>query len=370
MRLPSFSNLMNAKNSALVEAASVGDVSRLRSLLEEKVNVNARGENYRTAQMAAAIHGHLDCLRLLKNYAADEFAIDGQGRSVMHVAVMANRLEAVKWLLGAYPPASPQAPKSWRLFRAAHAVKDMISHKVLREVSDAEGSKPLHLAVKLNLKGMVELLLAAGADVDSKNNWGRTPLHEAVVSNLPGVAQILIIGGAQVEAGDAELMSPLHLAAKLNHKETIAILLANNAHRYAYNLNGDLPVHLAARQGNISAIKSLIADRTDLGRTTKPGETLLHIACLTNGLMLADYLLRNTVDVNSWARPQQTHHGLTGGVLPLSQENKRTNNLPQTPLHYACTAGLFEMSALLIDHGAWISTYFRNFLSPIKDSAP
>ena len=355
MRLPSFSNLVNTKNSALIEAASAGDLPRLATLLEEKVNVNARGENYRTAQMAAAIHGHLDCLGLLKNYAADEFAIDGQGRTVIHVAVMANRLEVVKWLLGAYPPASPQAPKSWRLFRAAHAVKEMISHKVLREVSDAEGSKALHLAVKLNLKGMVDLLLAAGADVESKNNWGRTPLHEAVISNLPGIAQILIAAGAKVEAGDAELMTPLHLASKLNHKESIALLLGNNVHRYSYDHNGDLAIHVAARQGNLSAIEALITDRTDLGRTTKPGETLLHIACLTNGLMLADYLVKNTVDVNPWARPQQTHHGLTGSVLPSSQESKRTSTLPQTPLHYACTAGLFEMSVLLIDHGAWIN---------------
>ncbi len=357
LRLPSFSLLTNAKTSAIIEAANVGDLPRLRSLLEEKVNVNARSDNYRTPQMAAAIHGHLDCLKLLKNYAADEFATDGQGRTVMHVAVMANRLETVNWLLGAYPPSSPQIPKPWRLFRAAHAVKDMISHKILREVSDAEGSKPLHLATKLNLKGMVELLLAAGAETESKTNWGRTSLHEAVVSNHPGIAQILISSGAKTEAVDAESMSPLHLAAKLNHRESIDLLLANNANRYAYNGTGDLPIHVAARQGNISAIEALIVDRRDLSRTTKPGETLLHIACLTNGLTLADYLVQNALDMdmNPWARPQQTQLGLAGSVPPSSTETKKVNDLPQTPLHYSCTAGLYEMSALLIDHGAWVN---------------
>ena len=356
MRLPSFSHLSNAKTSALIEAASVGDLRRLESLLEEKVNVNARGDNYRTAQMAAAIHGHIDCLRLLKNHVADEFAIDGQGRTVMHLAVMANRLDVVNYLLGAYPPSSPNhTPKSWRLFRAAQAVKEMISHKILREVSDAEGSKPLHLAAKLNLKGMVELLLAAGADVESKNNWSRTALHEAVLSDLPSITQTLIIGGAKVEAVDVEMMSPLHLAAKLDHKLSIALLLANDAQRYAYNAIGDLPIHTAARQGHVSAIQALITNRTDLGRTTRPGETLLHIACLTNGLELAEYLMKNVVDVNPWARPQQVQFGLTVNVYSSSQETKRTD-LPQTPLHYACTAGLYEMSVLLLDHGAWVNS--------------
>lgn len=365
MRLSSFSVLTSPKASALIEAASVGDVPRLRSLLDNKVNVNVRGHNYRTPQMAAAIHGHLDCLKLLKNYPVDEFATDGQGRTVMHVAVMANRLEIVNWLLGAYPPSSPQILKSWRLFRAAHAVKGMISHKLLREVSDAEGSKPLHMAVKLNLEEMVQLLLAAGAQIDCRNNWSHTPLHEAAILDRRGIAQTLMASGAKVEAVDTESISPLHLAAKQNHAGFIALLLANGADRYAYDGNGDLAIHVAARQGNIPAIEALITDRTDLGRTTKHGETLIHIACLTNGLTLADYLVQNSVDVNPWARRQQTQSGLADSVLSSSSNIKRPTDLPQTPLHYSCTAGLYEMSALLLDNGAWANATPDDGMTPL-----
>ena len=352
MRLSSFSTLgRSAKTSALIEAASTGDLTRLRSLLEDKVNVNARGDKYRTSQMAAAINGHLGCLQLLKIYAADEFAIDSQGRTVMHVAVTANQLEVVNWLLGAYAPSPTPNQRSWKLFRAADKVMDRISHKLLREVSDAEGSKPLHLAAKLNLNKMVDLLLAAGADVSAKNHWGRTALHEAIWLNLTGIAQTLVSSGAEIGAVDMEKFSPLHLAAKRNHKESITFLLANNAYRYDYDRNGDLPIHVAGRQGNIAAIEALIGDRTDLGRTTKHGETLIHIACLTNGLTLAEYLVQNTVDVNTWATPQNSSHS----VLALSTETKRPSGLPQTPLHYACTAGLYEMSVSLLDAGAWVN---------------
>lgn len=95
MRLSSFSHLTSVKASTLIEAASVDDLSRLESLLDDKINVNVRDDNYRTSQMTAAIHEHLNCLKLLKNYAVDEFAIDDQERTVMHVAMMTNRLEAV-----------------------------------------------------------------------------------------------------------------------------------------------------------------------------------------------------------------------------------------------------------------------------------
>lgn len=170
MRLSSFSHLTSVKASTLIEAASVDDLSRLESLLDDKINVNVRDDNYRTSQMTAAIHEHLNCLKLLKNYAVDEFAIDDQKRTVMHVAMMTNRLEAVNWLLEAYLSSSSQISKVWRLFRAAHAVKEMISHRVLREISDAEGSKSLHMTVKLNLQEMIQLLLTTDAQIDCRNN--------------------------------------------------------------------------------------------------------------------------------------------------------------------------------------------------------
>lgn len=44
------------------------------------------------------------------------------------------------------------------------------------EVRDALGRTPLHIAAMFGLEDMVALLLAGGADVNARDQWGVTPL--------------------------------------------------------------------------------------------------------------------------------------------------------------------------------------------------
>ena len=59
--------------------------------------------------------------------------------------------------------------------------------------------------------------LAAGADVNAKNQNGSTPLHEAATKD---VAELLIAEGADVNAKD-DGWTPLHSAAWEGHKEVV-----------------------------------------------------------------------------------------------------------------------------------------------------
>ena len=46
------------------------------------------------------------------------------------------------------------------------------------------------------------MLIAAGANVEAKNKYGKTPLHYAAEYNRLEVAQALIAAGANLEAKD------------------------------------------------------------------------------------------------------------------------------------------------------------------------
>ena len=211
---------------------------------------------------------------------------------------------------------------------------------------------------------MLKLLLDNGADIDSRDNWGRTPLIDVAILNRKTAAEVLIQRGADLSATDVREMTPLHWAAKNNHLELISLLLTKGAARFGHDKNGDLPVHLAAREGHIKAIEILGPGRAGSNIQTKHGETLTHIAALANQLELAKYLFSNNVDVNPWARPQSYHlelgsnvHSQAPKLLPLAH--------PIIPLHYSCTKGYYEMTELLLENGAWVNAAPDDGRSPL-----
>ena len=73
-------------------------------------------------------------------------------------------------------------------------------------------------------KAEVERLLKAGADVDAKDNNGRTALMYASASGYEGIVKILIENKADVNAKDNNGMTALMGASKEGHEEIEEIL--------------------------------------------------------------------------------------------------------------------------------------------------
>jgi ankyrin repeat protein len=97
---------------------------------------------------------------------------------------------------------------------------------------DSDGSTPLHCAAWKGHPGVVELLLAAGADVHAQNqndHWGTTLLHATAHANHAGIAQRLIEQGADVNAQDGNGTTPLHHTTFHKAKAAAKLLLAHGA---------------------------------------------------------------------------------------------------------------------------------------------
>ena len=100
------------------------------------------------------------------------------------------------------------------------------------EVRDDEDRTPLHTAARYNENpAVIETLLAAGADLEVRTKKRHTPLHTAARSNEnPAVIETLLAAGADVEVRTKKRHTPLHFATEDNENPAVrAVLLAAGA---------------------------------------------------------------------------------------------------------------------------------------------
>ena len=96
--------------------------------------------------------------------------------------------------------------------------------------------------------------LAGGADVNGKDDLGRTPLYRAAYNGHTEIAGVLLTKGADADARDENGWTPLHGAAYKNHLEMLAALLAKKAAVNAKDVDGDTPLDWAKNKPEIAAL--------------------------------------------------------------------------------------------------------------------
>ena len=78
---------------------------------------------------------------------------------------------------------------------------------------DNFGRSPLHVAAAVDYADMVEFLLQKGADINIRTNEeGQTPIHFAAKSNAVNSLQMLLAYGADIDSRDSRNRTPLQVS--------------------------------------------------------------------------------------------------------------------------------------------------------------
>jgi ankyrin repeat protein len=181
-------SLLGEPGELLTLAAEEGRVDSLRLLLELGFDVN--GETDCPSPLHyAALAGQLDAVKLLVESGANVRARDPHyGGTPLSAANYKGQRHVIEYLLQFAPICD--AVKFGGLDRV---------HTLLREnpecvnVRDHDGRTPLHCPDKDTQHGteIIELLIEHGADINAKDNAGRTPADQMLLNSREDLAEVL-----------------------------------------------------------------------------------------------------------------------------------------------------------------------------------
>jgi len=210
-----------AGSAALIDAIKAGEFDRVKAMVSADPSlIDAHSRTGDSAILTAVYHRQKEIVNLLVARGAAMTLFD---------ACAAGEIERVE-----------------RLLESSDASINGLS---------GDGWTPLHLAAYFGHPKVVELLLAAGADVNtrSRNPNANTPLHAALAGNHKLVAGLLIGAGADLNAADGNGWHPLHIAAANNNVDTMKTLIAQGADVTLANREGLTPLSVAQEKNHREA---------------------------------------------------------------------------------------------------------------------
>ena len=314
-------------------AAHSRDPNIVQALLARGADLNARDNNDKTPLHVAAESGPVEVFRALLNAGADieARALGSWGVTVMHLAA-SNKdpamVEAVAKLLVA-AGVDPMGPSSMH------------------------GTSPMHVAAGYHGNpAVLEALIAAGANIEVRDDSGETPLHWAASFNdNPAILETLLTAGADLEARDMQDWEPLHRAASKNENPAIIeALLAAGAKSEARSRYLGTPLHVAAHHnGNPGVIDALLAAWPDLKMLPTPpvsyGGTALHLLAKSASAPAIKTLLKAGVDPEALNESRESALHIAAGhnrdpavikmLIAAGADPNGQDRYGETPLHRA-----------------------------------
>lgn len=312
--------------SGIYYAAYHNDMASVQTLVSQGYNVNTPGDFGQTALLQAACNGNVAMVKLLLDHGAKIDAM-AEGITPLTGAIMA-----------------PSIPLSFR---------------------------------KGDYTGVVRLLVQRGANVNIVSSWSNkfTPIIYCGAYGNAEIARILINAGADVNAKDNKGKSAADYAIEYKKLEVLGVLRKAGA---AVSYTGDKAkdIILAMLSLDREKVFSLVEEGADPDSKDKSGKTLLMYSVEEKWPEVIELLLKKGADANAKDRDGWTammHAALENQTELLKVFEQAGVKMPYSgnkkhDLLVAVLAGDREKAAALLGQGVDINSTYR-FKSPLLNYA-
>ena len=246
--------------------------------LQTGAAIEAKTPYGRTALHLAAERGHITTMELLLRRAANIESRTISGDTPLVCAARGGNIHAVKLLLdhGAHIDNSlvDSRTSATAITHAIYGGSTDVTRLLLEGGADvnfrdieAHGGTLLHVVSRNQPGGSqtrnINLLIEYGADLEAKDEEGKTPLAAAVEDYTFEAMPILLERGANLEARDNNGRTPLGAAIENGVFEAMHLFLKNGANLESRDNNGHTPLVLAVRFGKIEMAEYLLERGAD-----------------------------------------------------------------------------------------------------------
>jgi ankyrin repeat protein len=225
---------------------------------------------------------------------------------------------------------------------------------------DDYGVTPLARACENLSDAMIQKLLDAGADPNVVQESGLTPLMIAARTGGVNIVKALIAHGANVNATTKHAnATALMWSLAAGHDGVTRVMVEGGANVRVSTTKGITPLMFAARNGDIEMARLLIAAGADVNETSSDGTRVLPYALHAGQFAFAKFILEQGADPNGMIGDVRALHVAIGGTGPwLADWNRRhgSGSAYGGGGNYAMAAGpgsqRLELVKLLIARGA------------------
>jgi ankyrin repeat protein len=374
-------------------------------LLQRGVSVNAKDSNGYTALRNASINEGT-CVKVLLENGANPNSVNKIEESPILLPLVLSKTDTVKEFISGGTDLT---------FMSTNALHIAVSHGdifttvvLIRSgvdvnAPDDKGATPLHhvsvnydrmelfkeplakninnIYFNYNTEDCARELLANGADINRKDNYGLSPLHWACLEGENSIIRLFIEHGVDVNASSTdEKMTPLHICYTSGNLESADILLENGADLGAINAWGRTPLSTGMNHvhttgfDNLSLLNKLVKLGANIDSPDKNSFTLLHKACTKGNSEVVNYLLSNGANVETKTSQGSTpifyacdelHEEIVATLLERKCEVNVQNIDGNTPLYFAALKGNERIMTLLLKAGGDANIQNNKKLTPL-----
>ncbi len=291
----------------LLSATAGGHGEIVRFLMSAGADVNAQTQQGATAILQAAVSGNKETFDLLLATGASTDVVDMDGDNLLHCAAMGGNLDILNAALAKEIDINGADNRGLTplLFAAqsgrTEAVQLLIDRGADVGAQSLYGETGLHLLMELFWRQMdsaalttARVLLANGANVNSRDTWGMTPLYRAAQAGSSAYISLLLESGADVLAATNQGMTALWVAVQHERPDLVTQLLEAGANPdWKENNEGYTPLHLAVAKGNTELVNLLLPHVKEINTADRLGCTPLCYAAGHGHQQIAQLLKNN-----------------------------------------------------------------------------